>query len=110
MKGPVMITYIVDQLRIWVMEMLLLFVLLVILGTVLMIFATIYLRIVAKFRGAQPVTCPRTRGPALVQVAPFQSAVHRLRGDASLRLSECSLWPEHSGCAQNCSAQLATRH
>ena len=105
-----MITYMVDQLRSWVIEMLLLFVLLVIVGMALMAFATTYLRIVAKFRRPQPVTCPGTRGPALVQVAAFQSAVGRMHGDAVPRLSGCSLWPEHSGCAKDCAAQLAPRH
>ena len=105
-----MITYMVDQLRSWVNEMLLLFLLLVILGMALMAFAAIYLRIVAKFHGMQPVSCPLTRGPALVKVAAFRSAVRRMGGDATLRLSECSLWPEHSRCAQNCAAQMARRH
>ena len=104
-----MITYMVDQLRSWVIEMLLLFVLLVILGTALIAFAAIYLRVVAKFHGVQPVTCPLTCGPALVQVAAFRSAVRRMHGDAVLRLSECSLWPEHSRCAQNCASQVARR-
>ena len=105
-----MITYMVDQLRSWVIEMLLLFVLLVIVGMALMAFTATYLRIVAKFRKPQSVTCPGTGGPALVPVAAFQSTLGKVHGDAVLRLSGCSLWPEHSGCAKDCAAQLARRH
>src|SRR5438477_12499719 len=110
MRGPVMITAIVDELRIWALEILLLFVLLAILATILIVFGAIYLRIVARFHGVRPVTCPITGGPALVQVAAFESAAGRMRGDATLRLSECSLWPERSRCAQSCAAQLTSAH
>ena len=105
-----MITYMVDQLRSWVIEMLLLFVLLVVVGMALMAFSAMYLRLFAKFRRPQPVTCPHTGGPALIQVAAFQSTLGKVRGDAVLRLSGCSLWPEHSSCAKDCAAQLARRH
>lgn len=101
-----MITQIVNELRIWAMEMLLLFVLLAVLGTILLIFAATYLHVIAKFRGVRPVTCPVTGGSALIQVAAFETAAARMAGNDRLRLSKCSVWPEHSRCAQGCAAQL----
>lgn len=105
-----MITSIVDELRIWALEILVVFVLMAILAMILIVFGTIYVRIAAKFRGVRPVTCPVTGGPALVQVAAFESAAGRMRGDSTLRLSACSLWPERSRCAQSCAAQLTGAH
>lgn len=104
-----MITQIVDDLVKWAFEMLLLFVVLSILASISLVFAALYLRVKVKFRGAHSVICPLTAGPALIQVAAFRSAMHWMTGDDTPRVAECNLWPEHSGCARNCSTQL-TQH
>ena len=101
-----MITHVIDELSIWALQMLIVFALMMTLGAILLTFGAIYLWIAAKFRGKRPVTCPVTRGPALVQVAAFDSAAHWMLGDTTPRLSKCTLWPEGSGCAQGCATQL----
>ena len=78
-----MITTIVDQLRFWLIEMLL-----------------------ARFHGPRTVNCPGDGATALVQVTAFRSAVGRMHDDRTLRLSCCSRWPEQAGCAQRCASQL----
>jgi hypothetical protein len=101
-----MVTYILDQIRIWVIEMLFLITLVVIVGLTFTAFSIIYFRLVSKFHHPQPVTCPVSGGPALVHVAAFKSALRRMGGNVTPRISECTLWPQHAGCAQKCSKQL----
>ena len=104
-----MITTIVDQLRVWLIQVLLIYVFIVIAGMAAGAFLVVYLRIFAKFHGLKPVTCPQDNVRALIQIAAFLSAVGRVHGDSTLRVSRCSRWPERSGCAQNCAAQLTRR-
>ena len=104
-----MITTIVDQLRVWLIEMLVVYVFMVIASMAGVAFLVVYLPILAKFHGLKRVTCPQDGGRALIQVAAFRSAVGRVHGDSTLRVSRCSRWPARSGCAQNCAAQLTRR-
>lgn len=101
-----MITYMLDEIRIWLVEMLFLIALAVTLGLACVAFSVIYFRLVSKFHHPQPVTCPATGAPALVHVAAFQSAVRRMCGNVEPRLSQCTLWPGKAGCGQDCARQL----
>jgi hypothetical protein len=101
-----MITYILNEVRIWVIEMLVLIVLAEIAGMALIAFSIIYFRLASKFHHPQPVTCPLNGGIALVHVAALKSALRRMGWNVQPSLSECSLWPERKGCAQKCAAQL----
>lgn len=49
-------------------------------------------------RGERVVTCPENQRPAGVRL----DALHT----SSLRLSECSRWPERAGCGQECLTQI----
>ena len=58
-----MITRILGDLRIWALEMLLLFVLLVILTSILIVLAAIYFRIVANFHSKTSMSLVQLRRP-----------------------------------------------
>jgi len=101
-----MITYMLDQIRLWLVEMLFLIALTVMLGLAFAAFSVIYFRLVSRFHQPQPVICPLTGASALVHVAAFPSAVRRMGGNVVPRLSRCTLWPANAACGQNCARQL----
>ena len=101
-----MITYILDQIRLWLVEMLVLIALTVMLGLAFVEFSVFYFRLVSKFHHPQTVTCPLSGASALVHVAPFRSAVRRMGGNVVPRLSQCTLWPANAACGQHCARQL----
>jgi len=59
-----------------------------------------------KFRGKRLVTCPETQRPAAVEVDATNAAVSEAAGSQHLELSQCSRWPEHAGCGQECLSQI----
>lgn len=85
-----------------------------ILFIVLLALATAYLtyrlagglRLYLKLRGKRLVTCPETKKATAVKVAAGTVAVKALIGPLRLRLSECSCWPEHQNCGQECLRQI----
>jgi hypothetical protein len=56
--------------------------------------------------GKRIVTCPQTEKPAAVEVAAGHAAMEALVGEAHLRLSDCSRWPEREDCGQACLSQI----
>ena len=64
------------------------------------------LRTYLKFRGKLLVSCPETHKPAAVRVAAANAAIQTTFGNAELRLSECSRWPERQACGQECLQQI----
>jgi hypothetical protein len=64
------------------------------------------LRTYLKFRGKMLVSCPETHQPAGVRVAAVKAALKATVGNAQLRLSECSRWPEREACGQQCLQQI----
>jgi hypothetical protein len=66
-------------------------------------------RIIAAFleyRGHRLVTCPENQRPAGVLVDAWHAAATAAGGDPMLRVTGCSRWPDHSGCGQECLAQV----
>ena len=59
-----------------------------------------------RFRGQRLVTCPETQSPAAVEVAAREAALGGFVNEPTLRLKECSRWPERQGCGQDCLQQI----
>jgi hypothetical protein len=58
------------------------------------------------YRGKRLVTCPETHAAAAVDVAAGEAAVGAFLTEPTLRLKECSRWPERLGCGQDCLPQV----
>jgi hypothetical protein len=59
-----------------------------------------------KYRGTRVVICPETRKPVAVEVDSTHAALTSVTGDADLRLSDCTRWPERHDCDQACLLQI----
>lgn len=59
-----------------------------------------------NYRGKYLITCPETRKPAAVDVAAGEAAVGAFLSEPTLRLKECSRWPERADCGQDCLQQI----
>ncbi len=83
----------------------------ILLGTVLVsglcwiLFRT--LRSYLFYRNRMVVTCPETRRPVGVAVDAKHAALTGAPGRGSLRLTDCTYWPEKQNCGQSCLAELA---
>jgi hypothetical protein len=60
-----------------------------------------------RFAGERVITCPETGGTEVVQVDAGRAASTSLAGQAELRLSACTRWPERRDCGQACLAEIA---
>ncbi len=58
------------------------------------------------YHGKRLVTCPETQKPAAVDVAAGEAAVGAFLSEPTLRLKDCSRWPERQGCGQDCLQQI----
>ena len=56
--------------------------------------------------GERAVTCPANGSPALVALDQWHAVRMHARGDVELRVLNCTRWPEHQDCAQECLAQF----
>jgi hypothetical protein len=59
-----------------------------------------------EYRGKRLVTCPETQKAAAVEVAAGEAALGAFLTEPTLRLHECSRWPERAGCGQDCLQQI----
>lgn len=64
------------------------------------------LRAYIRLRGKRLVTCPETHQCAAVDVAAGEAAIGTFLNEPTLRLVECSRWPEQRGCGQDCLKQV----
>jgi hypothetical protein len=64
------------------------------------------LRVYVRFKGTRIVTCPETHQAVAVEVDARQAALSTARGKCSLRLRDCSRWPERQNCGQECLKQI----
>jgi hypothetical protein len=64
------------------------------------------LRAYTRLKGKRLVTCPETNRPAAVDVAAGEAAVGAFLNEPTLRLVECSRWPERQSCGQDCLQQV----
>ncbi len=58
------------------------------------------------YRGKRLVTCPETHKAEAVDVAATEAAVGAFLSEPTLRLTECSRWPERQDCGQDCLQQI----
>ncbi len=64
------------------------------------------LRAYFAYRGKRLITCPETHKAAAVDVAAGEAAVGAFLSEPTLRLKECSRWPERQDCGQQCLQQI----
>jgi len=58
------------------------------------------------YRGKRLITCPETHQAAAVDVAAGEAAMGAFLSEPTLRLKECSRWPERQNCGQECLQQI----
>ena len=58
------------------------------------------------YRGKRLITCPETHKTEAVDVAAAEAAVGAFLSEPTLRLKECSRWPERQNCGQECLQQI----
>ena len=59
-------------------------------------------RVYYRFRGTRLVTCPETHQAAMVEVAARSMGMQAILDEPCLRVIECSRWPMHRECGQDC--------
>jgi len=59
-----------------------------------------------RYHGRRVITCPENLRPAGVSIDTRHAALSGLEFRLDLRLSDCSRWPEKSGCGQECLRQV----
>jgi hypothetical protein len=59
-----------------------------------------------KHRGRCLVTCPETHKTEAVDVAAGEAAIGAFLSEPTLRLKQCSRWPEREHCGQECLQQI----
>jgi hypothetical protein len=59
-----------------------------------------------EFRGKRLVTCPETHASEAVNVAAAEAGLGAFFNEPTLRLKECSRWPERQNCGQDCLQQI----
>lgn len=62
-----------------------------------------------RMRATRVITCPETSAGAAVHIGAASALGAALRGSevtTTLRLSDCTRWPERAGCGQECLSQI----
>jgi hypothetical protein len=54
------------------------------------------------YREGRTVNCPETDAPVSVRFNALRAAWSSLGGPPTLRLADCTRWPERAGCGQEC--------
>jgi len=77
------------------------------LGVGLFVFRAIPgIRAYFEYRGKRLITCPETHKTEAVEVAAGEAGVGAFLTEPTLRLKECSRWPERQDCGQECLQQI----
>ncbi|HLW84293.1 MAG TPA: hypothetical protein VKR60_03700 [Candidatus Sulfotelmatobacter sp.] len=58
------------------------------------------------YRGKRIVTCPETQKLVAVDVDAKEAALGAFLSEPTLRLNQCSRWPERQDCGQQCLQQI----
>ncbi len=58
-----------------------------------------------RYSGGRPVTCPENQKPAVVGIDLRHAEATVLEASTSLRLCDCTRWPERAECNQDCLAE-----
>lgn len=64
------------------------------------------LRAYFGYRGKRLITCPESCTPEAVEVASAEAGVGAFLSEPTVRLKECSRWPERQDCGQECLRQI----
>lgn len=75
-------------------------------GTVVAVYAGIALRAYYRMRGTRVLVCPETKKPVAVTVDAAYAAATAIWDKPELQVGACSQWPEHEGCRQACMPQV----
>ena len=59
-----------------------------------------------RFRGKRIVNCPETQKPVAVDVAAGEAGLGAFFNEPTLRLRDCTRWPERENCGQDCLQQI----
>jgi len=59
-----------------------------------------------RYRGKRVVKCPETKQPAAVHIDLTRLAREAIYRRPSLKLDQCSRWPERASCGQECLAEI----
>ena len=74
----------------------------VIVLTVVYVMLPVGFAVYAIWRRPRRLRCPVTERDALAGVDAYGAGVAAALGGSSVRVRECSLWPENSGCGEEC--------
>lgn len=70
---------------------------------VVYVLVPVFLQTFRRFRSPKRLPCPVTGGRAAVRIDASRAALADvLAGRPRLRVGNCSLWPERSGCGEGC--------
>ena|SRR5271165_3990614 len=98
-----MITWLADELRRWMAEVVILYLVVVAGGLTVLAGALLFLRMYVRFRGPKVVRCPETGCAAVVEIDALHATLGELLGDRDIHLMSCSRWPLPGGnCQQPC--------
>lgn len=84
---------------------------LIVLGIVAVIVLVALWRILPAWRrtrGTRLIACPETNVEEAVELDRAAAVKGAIRWRDTLRLSDCTRWPERQGCGQECLAQIET--
>lgn len=74
---------------------------------VVFVITPLFVLALTRYRGVRLITCPENREPAAVRIDALRAATSTaLLADVSVRLRECSRWPEMAECGQECLRQI----
>jgi len=59
-----------------------------------------------RYRGKRVVECPETKKPVAVRVNALLAARDGMFGKPTIRLNQCTRWPERQNCGQECLSQI----
>jgi hypothetical protein len=62
-----------------------------------------------RFRRPRTVRCPETGLGTEIEVDAWHAAATAVPGPPSLVVADCSRWPAHAGCHQECLAAAPSR-
>lgn len=58
-----------------------------------------------QYSGIRVVSCPENHEQVAVRLDARRAALTQLAGHPTIRLADCSRWPEHANCGQDCIPQ-----
>ena len=65
-----------------------------------------FIRAYARYRDSRIIVCPESGDAAMVEVDAAHAALTSALGQPQVRLQNCTRWPVHQACGQECLLQL----